>query len=539
MGSCKNCKSKNLNVDTVTGNLECSSCGVVQDFDNYEQQTFNADGIIGTNVRLGTSGSRYDYSYHETKIYLAQKVVSDILYKLDLENRADEVNNMIKIITEEEYGSGNWFNVLVGACIYVVMRKANKWLPLTSVCETVGCDNYELGRMVYRVIDHLDLKLPDFDIVGLFDRVMKELLGGKGNIGKDKIGRMVKQGIFLIQCMIKWYVTTGRRPVPVVVAVIVFVCQLNDVVDVDFEDLASQLNVVVATCKLRYNELLKKLVEVARIRLPWGNDVNVKNIMKNAPIVIQYMEMKSMSNPTNKTKNLEEVGADLDGLVNDCLNKDGQYFVQDFEFDDNNNNNNDKSRGSIDWEVEDLEKLNISPECLSTIYLKYLNEYSEMKSSMATLENRNEKRSERYDFLMDGLEYWSGDSELSKKLFLDKILEKDVGLNAMPKSFIDGCLKIQKRKRKIKAAKIRIEKIRRPPIEENGLDDESGQSGQSQEFVKTQTNSRKRKRKVKKVDIDWEDFVIETLLLHEVKEEEIEKGFLKVSNSSTCPCQQR
>ncbi|KAI3745654.1 hypothetical protein L6452_08057 [Arctium lappa] len=212
MGSCKNCKSKSLITNTVTGNLECSSCGVVQDFDNYEQQTFNADGPIGTNVRLGTSGSWYDYSYRETKIYLAQKIVSDILLKLDLENRVDEVNNMIKIITEEEYGSGNWFNVLVGACIYVVMRKANKDF-LASMYDQVVCDD--------------------------------------------------------------------RRVVPV----IVFVCELNEV-EVSLEDLASQLNVAAGTCKLRYKEILKRLVDVARVHLPWGNDVFVKNIMKNAPIVI-------------------------------------------------------------------------------------------------------------------------------------------------------------------------------------------------------------------------------------------------------------
>ncbi|MFS8006441.1 putative transcription factor TFIIB [Helianthus anomalus] len=130
MGSCKSCKSTSLIVDSVTGNLECSSCGVVQDFNNFEQQTFNADGPVGTNVRLGSSGSGYDYSYRETKIYQAQNIITNILSRLDLQQRFDEVNNMIKIITEEEYGSGNWFNVLVGACVYVVMRKANKFFTI-------------------------------------------------------------------------------------------------------------------------------------------------------------------------------------------------------------------------------------------------------------------------------------------------------------------------------------------------------------------------------------------------------------------------
>ncbi|KAI3755677.1 hypothetical protein L1987_55483 [Smallanthus sonchifolius] len=507
MNSCKSCKSTTLIVDSVTGNLECSSCGVVQDFNNYEQQTFNADGPTGTNVRLGSTGSRYDYSYRETKIYLAQNIVSDILSRLDLEQRVDEVNNMIKIITEEEYGSGNWFNVLVGACVYVVMRKANKWLPLTSICDSVGCDIYELGRMVSRVVEHLDLRLPDFDIVGLFDRVFNEWVRAKGSIGRDQIGRMLKQGIFLLQCMVKWYVTTGRRPVPVVVAVIGFVCELNEV-EISMDDLASQLNVAVATCKSRYKELLKRLVDVARGNLPWGDDVNVKNIMKNAPIVIQYMEVKSMCNVGKEAKSLEKVGVDLGCLVNDCLNQeDESTFVEAF--------GQNESRDSVDWENEDLERLNVSAECLSTIYSKYLEEYSNMKTSMKRVDNTMRESSEKFDFFVDATDYWSGDSELSKKLFLDKILEKDVGLNAMPPSFVNGCLRTKKRKEKIKAAKIRIEKIRRPLMAERGCNEGDDH------LVKVKS----RKRKRKKIDMDWEDFVIETLLLHEIKEEEIEKGY--------------
>ncbi|KAM0048920.1 putative transcription factor TFIIB, Cyclin-like superfamily [Helianthus debilis subsp. tardiflorus] len=420
MSSCKSCNSKTLIVDPVTGNQECSSCGVVQDFNNFEHQTFNADGFVGTNVRLGKSGSGYDYSYHETKLYLAQNVITDILSRLSLEQRFDEVNTMIKTITEDEYGSGNWFNVLVGACVYVVMRKANKLLPLTSVCENVGCDVFELGRMVSRVIEHLDLKLPDFDIVGLFERVFREWVSCKEGVGKGVSVRMVKQGIFLVQCMIKWYVTTGRRPVPVVVAVMVFVCEVNEV---------------------------------------------------------------------------ENVGVDLDCLVTSCLN-------QDF-----------RQNESGGWEIEDLETLKVSPECLSAIYSKYLEEYSNMKTSMKRVDD-DMIGSEKYDFLVD-TEYWSGESALSKKLFLDKILEKDVGLNAMPPSFVNGCVKTQRRKEKIKAAKIRIEKIRRPSMAAKSVDESDDRL--------LLANSRKRKRK--KFDLDWEDFVIETLLLHDVKEEEIEKGY--------------
>ncbi|GKB85798.1 plant-specific TFIIB-related protein PTF2 [Tanacetum coccineum] len=140
---------------------------------------------------------------------------------------------MIKLITDDEYGMRNWFNDLVVACVYVVMHNVSKSLPLGSVCDVAGCNSYELGWMVSRVVQHLEINLPEFDIVGLFRRVMTEMFN-KFCIGKEKLARVMQQGVFLLQCMIKWYVLTGRRPVLAVVVVVVFVCELNGV-EMSFE----------------------------------------------------------------------------------------------------------------------------------------------------------------------------------------------------------------------------------------------------------------------------------------------------------------
>ncbi|GKB85797.1 plant-specific TFIIB-related protein PTF2, partial [Tanacetum coccineum] len=256
---------------------------------------------------------------------------------------------MIKLITDDEYGMGNWFNVLVVAYVYVVMHNVGKSLPLGSVCDVAGCDSYELGRMVSRVVQHLEINLLEFDIVRLFRRVVTEMFN-KFCIGKEKLARVMQQGVFLLQCMIKWY-----------------------------------------------KELLETLVEVARVCLPWGNDVSVKNIMKNAPFVIQYMEVKSTCERGNEVMSLEEV----------------------------------------------------SPECLSNIYLKFVEEYSNIKTLTKRLKNNNMERSGKSKLFVDTTDLWKGNSKLSKKLFLDKILETDVGFKAMPPSFVSGCLKTDRIKEKI------------------------------------------------------------------------------------------
>lgn len=80
---------------------------------------------------------------------------------------------MVETITTGECGQGKWFPVFIGACAYVVMRMDKKILPIEEVVDLVGCDVYELGWMINRVVDFLDLKLPEFDIVNSLEHVIR------------------------------------------------------------------------------------------------------------------------------------------------------------------------------------------------------------------------------------------------------------------------------------------------------------------------------------------------------------------------------
>ncbi|KAF9590387.1 hypothetical protein IFM89_034097 [Coptis chinensis] len=60
-------------------------------------------------------------------------------------------------------------------------------------------------------------------------------------------------------------------------------------------------------------------------------------------------------------------------------------------------------------------------------------------------------------------DWWSGMSDMSQKLFLEEILEKDVGFNGLPPSFVAGELACKRRREKINAAKQRIDEIMQPP----------------------------------------------------------------------------
>ncbi|XVF31774.1 hypothetical protein REPUB_Repub17cG0021200 [Reevesia pubescens] len=508
--SCK-CGSRSTIRDDVTGNLVCSKCYTLLDFDNFEAQIGGINGPTGTNIRIGYAGNGSLFSYRDKKIFQAKTLIHEYTLNLNISYSESEVTSMINEITEGQFGQGDWFNVLIGACSYVVMRRDNRFLPAAEVAEVVGCDVYELGRMIARVVKFLNLSLPEVSIAGLFERELNNSMSLE-NVDEEKKERMRKQGIFLVNCAVKWFLTTGRRPLPVVAAVMVFVAELNGVEGLKIEDVANNVHSAVSTCKLRYKELLEALVKVAQV-LPWGKDVTVKNVIKYAPFAIRYMEMKSMKAPRGgeRCDNF-----DLDDVVGECLHKvavyrdDENFFEGDSQYFKGGGDRSDFPRLSND---NNMENLKLSHECMSLIYTKFRNEVDDDR--MKGKSGKVHRRKSRGLDLHACKDWWSGKSELSKKLLVKQILEKEIGLDVMPPSFIASCKANERRRRKINAAKVRINKIMDPS--NTGLDGSTG-------FDSSDICAGKKRKRRQASEIDWEDFVIETLLLHQVKEEDIEEG---------------
>lgn len=512
-GSCKGCRKNSLVRDDVTGSLVCSSCGLIQPFDNYDPQLGGLTGPQGTFVRVGTAGSGSSLNYKDKKIFEAQKLIDDLLFKLGFSSeRSNEVRTMVSTITEGEFGQGDWFPVLVGACSYVARRQSKRALPIAEVGAVIGCDVYELGRMINRVVEFLNLELPELDLVNALELAFRKC-GSLSRVSKDKADQMLKQGKFLIQWAVRWFLTTGRRPLPMIAAVLMFVSELNQV-DIRIENIANEIHAGVATSKLRYKELSESLVKVAQ-SLPWGRDISTKNIVKNAPFVIQYMEMKLRFQPSDKprkvNKNLGMIVFDLDSVVSESLNNEYDYVSQGYGTEKENN-------APVALFATDNSKLKLSPESLSLMYTKFVNGGSRvtlMEEDGGDPRTRTRKR--EYDLPVIK-NWWNGKSDKNRRLFLQEILEKDVGLDALPPSFVSGCLAYERRREKINAAKLRINKVMYPS------NTSSSDSNDSSTKAEQHPAKRRRRAKFDKVDIDWEDFAIETLLLHGVREDEIEKG---------------
>ncbi|CAJ1932149.1 unnamed protein product [Sphenostylis stenocarpa] len=399
---CSYCNKTSFIGDDVSGELICSSCGGIQQFDQFDAQIGAIDGPQGTFIRVGTAGSGSLYSFKERKLFAAQTTIEEVTYTLGLSSKSVDVRSMASTITEGEFGQGEWFRVLIGACAYVVMRREDQPLPMAEVASAVGCDLYEIGRSVV-------FESEDSEAGGVFDSVCGEVV-----------------------------LSTGRRPLPLVVAVVVFVAELNGIA-VEMEELAREV-------------------------LPWGKDVTVKNIVKNAPFVIQYLERKAMLKPgviQEKRKDLHRAAVDLEDVVAKCLRHDDEleYGVdgvtsrKDLQYFSSESKANRLGVG-------DADRLQVSPECLSVLYKKFLDE-NRCAEPLRGSGNALKRRSFGFD-LQQCTEWWDGKSELSKKLLLKHLLEKDIGVETMLPSFVNGQLKCKMRQDRINAAKLRIKRIMHP-----------------------------------------------------------------------------
>ncbi|XP_010446910.1 PREDICTED: plant-specific TFIIB-related protein PTF2 [Camelina sativa] len=541
---CKRCNGSNLEREEGTGNSYCGGCGTLHEYDNYEAQLGGINGPQGTYIRVGTIGVGSVLAYKDKKIYEANKLIEVITERLNLGNNAETVKSMISKITDGEFGQGEWFPILIGACCYAVLRKEGKGvLPMEEIANEVGCELHQLGSVIKRVVDHLELELREFDLVGLFMNTVNNS-SRLSDVDREKKERITKQGAFLMNCALKWFLSTGRKPMPLVVAVLSLVVQVNGV-KVKIDDFAKDARVSLCTCKLRYRELLVRLVKVAEeMCLPWAKDVTVKNVVKHSGTLIGLLEAKSMRKRKLGTGDelVRTDGFCLEDIVKDCLSKKPMYGDDDADDDGHQHamsryfdvggehqlslcNNNDDisvkqlptmSRCSSAGDESQLSLCNsddnMSVKKLSTMYKEYVDGAWGGILGKISQGNNNSMLQKKSFFQMVSCEdWWKGKSKLSQRLLLKEVLEKDVGLDAFPPSYIKGCVAVERRKEKIEAAKLRIHAIQHPSdiVSEGALS------------LELEHSKKKRKRGN---EIDWEDLIIQTLVLHNVNEEEIEKG---------------
>lgn len=399
-------------------------------------------------------------------------------------------------------------------------------LYLDAAADVALCDPHDLGHLVNRISCQLNLApLPEFNNSLALDRFLRtsHLLSDS-----DKIEEIIGQGKFLLDCATKWSLSTGRHPLPLVTAAATLAAQANGVTTISVDDFAAEMGAVVSTSWVRYKELVQTLAHAARVLVPWGADVTSKNVVQNAPLLIRLMELRSKSDKSDEFLENLVVDTDscFDGIDFPASEEEAKYFKIDERMIRN---------GEGD---EELENVKLSWECLSSSYQNVRERINHLKNDGAMERGTRKKRSDAGRFEMDS---WVNKLDerrwkCRQKMTADKIFDIDVGFDAPPPSFVNGLELRESRRERIKAAKCRINKVKMgsTTLEEVNIvegpvcrEAEKEVNLVEEPVCREKEKKLKRKRKGAINGVDWEDCIIELLLLHGVSEAEIEEGHYK------------
>lgn len=581
---CDKCGEYRVIMDGITAMMVCDSCGYVQEYSDFRSPWDFTTGegggnFVSANDTGALAGSRFStlvngrwanvrgvYTYHERKKALAMKKLDQITALLRLPaQKVDDVKFMVDKITQGEWGAGRWLDILIGACIYVTVRQSHLPLTIVEVAVVINCDVGELGRMYNRVIKYLDIKLPDVDLFIFLERAISSF-PAFSDIDVEKKSRMMKHGRLLLQCAFQWFLTTGRRPVPIVAAILAFLAEVNEV-NIGLEDLSKELNVPAHTSKLRHKELQESLVRVGQ-RLPWGKDITTKTVIRHAPFLLQYMEIKAKTKFKEKEKIVNGKASMLPMEVETAANKsytslkylsvekrlklsEGQTQcklvditggpVMSEQHPQSGLNTNGAATDLIEQQQHGLDLVDagehkISAKDLAKIHDQFLLQHASIRANVLRSEENIRKRRHEVTGKKKGhgqsilARYPHGSTLPHQRVSMQEIVDKQVESDALPPSFVASVEARARRRHKINAAKLRISKLNKPKTKHLGfknigvqkdaqqIKDDLRQSGILSSL------SKKRKGKLEKGGIDWEDSIIECLLLHEADEKQIEDG---------------
>ena len=149
------------------------------------------------------------------------------------------------------------------------------------------CNVFTLGRVYTRIKTALCLSLTDLDPALYIQRAVHGL-----NLSSEEELREVSSfAVRVINVAKRDWMVSGRRPTAIAAAALMLSLRLKSKTKRSFKEVAESLNVAEHTVRRRYREMRDLLVELGTKHLPWGGNVNKRNLFSHVPFILQHTEL--------------------------------------------------------------------------------------------------------------------------------------------------------------------------------------------------------------------------------------------------------
>jgi len=213
----------------------------------------------------------------------------------------EHIFHKVGLAMNHRWRHGRIAEYITAACAYIVIRQNSKPLTLLDVATTIECNVFELGKVYNNLTTKLEIKQPEIDPALFIERVTSTLL----NLTSEQQRAINARAIRLINIAKGEWIITGRRPGAVTIGAIALAMDADNL-KCDFLKLSEILKVAPQTAKLRYNELRESLVQIGH-QLPWGSDINKRNVCAHLNFILKHLEFLSKSTKSSSDDSTHSV----------------------------------------------------------------------------------------------------------------------------------------------------------------------------------------------------------------------------------------
>eukprot|EP01119_Soliformovum_irregulare_P021891 TRINITY_DN7372_c0_g1_i1.p1 TRINITY_DN7372_c0_g1~~TRINITY_DN7372_c0_g1_i1.p1 ORF type:complete len:481 (-),score=116.61 TRINITY_DN7372_c0_g1_i1:12-1454(-) len=283
---CEYCGSVNFGYDD--GQECCIDCGTVisENFLTVEAPIPGTGTMVTQQQDLNTSESMNNANRHYA-IAHTEALCTKVAEMLKLGKAyEDQILFLINKIWMGKLKQGRRALMMVAGCAYIVCRQNRLPITMLDIAQGLQGHVFELGRHYQQCLTELGntIVLEEIDPALYIERSVTQL-----NLPKDLQVKICDESIRFVSMAKDDWITTGRRPSAITAAAIALSLEYNNQ-KVELQVVSDILHCSTATVKIRLRELKDDFIRIGKTILPWGSEMNRRNIVSNMEEILKQID---------------------------------------------------------------------------------------------------------------------------------------------------------------------------------------------------------------------------------------------------------
>lgn len=282
---CQRCGENGVFYDELTGSSVCESCGNVE-----EESALRSDNVAYVDFET-KQNNKYTTNYSllprgpHTPRSSALKKVAPLARRLKLPEKpfAEQAKELVKEVLASPLKHCKSESV-AGCCLYIVIRRNSKPIPLVDVANQVSANLNSLGKLYSKIVTLLKLALPDVDPTLYVERLCSKL-----SLAEHQCN-ITNDAIEIVNLSTQAWLHAGRKPTAVAAAALRLAMEAREI-SMPLQNFAKSVECSEHTVRKRLGELQDLVVSIGKQLLPATEDLSRRTVNSHLLFILRQLRI--------------------------------------------------------------------------------------------------------------------------------------------------------------------------------------------------------------------------------------------------------